>query len=74
MKTVQLLPLNARFKQLIKAHGKIWVVLEERLNVICFAGRPGLFITNIEGPVHQRWVETNAVTVKDKDAKTIRST
>lgn len=63
MNQVTLQPRTKRLKQLIKAHGAIWRVLEDR-NVACFNEQRGLFI---EAGGHTRWVHpTDVLTITGK--------
>jgi len=54
-KYIKLLPGNKRIKQLIKAHGDIWVVLRHKKNVQSLPAG-GYFIMSKDED-HARWVE-----------------
>lgn len=53
---VRLKASNKRLKQVIKQHGRCWLVLRTQDSVPCFDGRAGIFIESMDGE-HTRWIE-----------------
>ena len=56
---VELLPINKRYKELRKRHGKEWEVVEHRDRVLCFNNR-GVRIKSQDG-LHERWVKAEEI-------------
>jgi hypothetical protein len=59
-KLVKLLPVNKRYKQLIKEHGEVWNEIRRSDSVQCFHSLPGILV---EAPMgrYQRWVKPEEI-------------
>lgn len=57
---------NAKTKKLkerVKEHGRVWRVLQNCSNVVCFNNGPGLKISSVETD-HIRWVQPTDIEFK----------
>lgn len=56
---VHLRPHTARMRQLVRAFGPAWIVMD-RASVPCFDGEIGIYIASLCGK-HQRWVRPHQI-------------
>lgn len=56
---VTVLPADKRLKQLVREHGTVWSIKEDR-SVACFGWERGLYVASLDGK-HERWVRSSHV-------------
>lgn len=54
-KRCTLLPVTNRYRQLIKAHGPLWVVVKRSSDCVWAGHAPCYYVRSLDGK-HERWV------------------